>query len=177
MKNTQVIIWGAVLLFVVVGLSFLAKDNRAEKPKAALSASNGESTASNGASVLAATESFFDFGTIKMRDGKVSRVFELRNEGKESVKIQSIYTSCMCTEAFVSDSSGKKNGPFGMPGHTSPRTNITVGAGELVSVEAVFDPAAHGPSGVGLAERSIYLETNSEEKPRIELKFKAVVTR
>lgn len=166
MRNSQLLIYGAFLLLVVAGLAFIAKG---DKPTASIS--------TNGASVLAATEDFFDFGTIKMRDGKVSRVFTVRNDGKEPMTIQSVYTSCMCTEALVTDSFGKEYGPFGMPGHTSPRTNIAVGAGKSVNVEAVFDPAAHGPSGVGLAERTIYLETNSAEKPRIELKFKAVVTR
>lgn len=166
MKNSQLLIYGAFLL-VVAGLFFLAKD---DAPAAVGSAANG-------ASVIASTEDFFDFGTINMRDGKVSRVFTVQNDGAETMVIQSAYTSCMCTEALLIDSGGKEYGPFGMPGHTSPRTNITIGAGKSVSVKAVFDPAAHGPSGVGLAERSIYLETNSAEKPRVELKFRAVVTR
>lgn len=166
MKNSQLPIYGAFLLLVVAGLFFLAKSD-APTPR----------VSTNGASVLAATEDFFDFGTINMRDGKVSRIFSVMNEGEEPVIVQSVYTSCMCTEAYVTDAAGKRHGPFGMPGHTSPRTNVIVGAGETALVEAVFDPAAHGPSGVGLAERSIYLETNSAEKPRVELKFKAVVTR
>ena|SRR3989344_4891416 len=170
MGNRQLVIFGATLLLVGAGLVFIVKDDRTKNQNATLPTENG-------ASALLATEDFFDFGTISMRNGKVSRVFSVRNNEEEPMMIQSVYTSCMCTEALVTDSLGKKHGPFGMPGHTSPRTNITVGAGESVSVEAIFDPAAHGPSGVGLAERSIYLETNSAEKPRVELKFRAVVTR
>lgn len=166
MKNSSLILFGGVILLIAVGLAFIAKSD-APTPR----------VSTNGASVLAATEDFFDFGTIKMRDGKVSRVFTVRNDSAEQMTIQSVYTSCMCTEALVTDALGKEHGPFGMPGHTSPRTKIEVGAGESVSVKAIFDPAAHGPSGVGLAERSIYLETSSAEKPRVELKFKAVVTR
>lgn len=166
MKNSQLLIYGAFLLLVVAGLAFIAKGNT---PTA--------SVGTNGASVLASSDVFFDFGTISMRKGKVSRIFPVRNESAEPMLIQSVYTSCMCTEAFLTDPRGEEHGPFGMPGHTSPRTNITVGVGETVNVEAVFDPAAHGPSGVGLAERSIYLETNSAEKPRVELKFRAVVVR
>ncbi len=162
--------YGAILLLVVLGLIFVAQGDNTENQNAALPAQNG-------ASALLATDDFFDFGTISMRDGKVSRIFSVRNDEEVPITIQSVYTSCMCTEAFVSDAAGKKHGPFGMPGHTSPRTDIEVGAGKTVSVEAIFDPAAHGPSGVGLAERSIYLETNSAEKPRVELKFRAVVVR
>jgi len=63
-----------------------------------------------------------------------------------------------------------------MPGHAGPsKTNITVKPGESVVVETIFDPAAHGPSGVGLAERSVYLESNSQKSPKLELKFSAVV--
>ncbi|MBI3019889.1 MAG: DUF1573 domain-containing protein [Parcubacteria group bacterium] len=170
MGNKQLVIFGAILLLVVLGLMFVAQGDSTENQNAALPTGNG-------ATVLLAGEDFFDFGTISMRNGKVSSVFSVQNDGETPMMIQSVYTSCMCTEAFISDTVGKKHGPFGMPGHTSPRTDIEVGAGETVSVEAVFDPAAHGPSGVGLAERSIYLETNSATQPRVELRFKAVVTR
>ena len=44
-------------------------------------------------------------------------------------------------------------------------------------LEAVFDPAAHGPSGVGLAQRYVYLETNSAKSPKLEISFQAMVTR
>ncbi len=129
------------------------------------------------ASALTALENFFDFKTIAMKDGKVSHRFEVKNEGQEPVRIEKIYTSCMCTEASIIDGQGKNWGTFGMPGHAGPsKTNITVKPGESVVVETIFDPAAHGPSGVGLAERSVYLESNSQKSPKIELKFSAVVT-
>ena len=115
-------------------------------------------------------------GTIAMKDGKVSHRFEVKNEGQEPVRIEKIYTSCMCTEASIIDGQGKNWGTFGMPGHAGPsKTNITVKPGESVVVETIFDPAAHGPSGVGLAERSVYLESNSQKSPKLELKFSAVV--
>ena len=129
------------------------------------------------ASVLTAFENFFDFKTISMKDGKVSHKFEVKNDGEELVRIEKVYTSCMCTAASVADSKGKNWGTFGMPGHAGPsKTNITVEPGESFVVEAIFDPAAHGPSGVGLAERSVYLESNSQKSPKIELKFTAIVT-
>lgn len=138
-----------------------------------------ENSSKYSASVLAALDNFFDFKTISMKDGKVSHQFEVRNDGAESVRIEKIYTSCMCTSASVTDGSGKKYGPFGMPGMSgggSGKTNIEVESGKSVIIEALFDPAAHGPSGVGLAERSVYLESNSQKSPKIELKFTAVVT-
>lgn len=119
-----------------------------------------------------------DFGTISMAAGNVQHQFTIRNTSDETVTIENVTTSCMCTTASLRDSSGRTYGAFGMPGHgTSPKTNIRVAPGESVTVDAVFDPAAHGPSGTGLAQRSIYLETNSAASPTIELAFQAVVTR
>lgn len=132
------------------------------------------------AGVIAALENNFDFDTISMSAGKVSHRFEIQNNGAEPVRIEKVFTSCMCTTAFIADSAGNRYGEFGMPGHghsSSPKTNIEVKPGETVFVDAVFDPAAHGPSGVGLAERSVYLETNSRQSPKIELLFRATVTR
>jgi len=107
------------------------------------------------ASVLAAPEAEFDFGTIKMNAGKVEYEFEIKNEGEETITIEKVFTSCMCTEAIIK-SVGREYGPFGMPGHRgSGQTRISVGAGEKARVKAIFDPAAHGPAGVGLANRTI----------------------
>jgi hypothetical protein len=120
----------------------------------------------------------FDFGTIVMANGNVSNQFEVRNEGGEEVIIERVYTSCMCTSAKITDASGKDMGTFGMPGHSlSPKTQIMVPAGGAVTLNATFDPAAHGPSGVGLAKRSIYLETNSKVSPKTEVSFQVTVIR
>ncbi|MFH1769655.1 MAG: DUF1573 domain-containing protein [Parcubacteria group bacterium] len=128
------------------------------------------------ASALTVTEKSFDFDTISMEEGKVYHKFELKNEGIESVSIIKAYTSCMCTEVLITNEAGDERGPFGMQGHGIASTNLEVGVGESVTVEAIFDPAAHGPSGVGFAERSIYLETNSSVEPKVELTFQAMVT-
>lgn len=130
------------------------------------------------ASAILALENYYDFGQVQMYEGNVKHNFELKNDGQEPVVINKVYTSCMCTQAVVYGVSGKKEGEFGMPGHGLPsKTYIEVGSGETINVEAIFDPAAHGPAGVGLAERSIYLETNSQINPKVELRFKAMVVR
>ena len=129
-------------------------------------------------STLSAMADNFDFGTVAMKDGEVTHEFELKNGGGESIVIQKVYTSCMCTTAYVTDSAGEKYGKFGMPGHrVLAKTNIKVDPGESAVLKAVFDPAAHGPNGVGLAQRSIYIETNSAKSPKLEVKFQAMVTR
>lgn len=127
---------------------------------------------SNG--VLAVDEGSFDFGSISMAAGTVAHRFKIRNTGSESVSIEKIYTSCMCTTAAL-EAGGKRFGPYGMPGHASiPSINQAINPNEEAVVEVVFDPAAHGPAGVGRIERVVVVENNAG-KP-IEFGFVAVVT-
>ncbi len=130
------------------------------------------------AGLISVLENSFDFGTISMKDGKVSHRFEFKNEGSESLLINEVSTSCMCTTAFVYSNSKGKSGPFGMGGHgVSAKTNIKIDAEENFSVEVFFDPNAHGPLGVGLNQRAVYLGTNSQKTPKVELQIQANVVR
>ena len=126
-------------------------------------------------SAIVSEERSFDFGTISMASGDVSHEFKIRNEGNEAVKIDKMYTSCMCTAAyFVKD--GGRIGPFGMPGHGfAPPLRRVIEAGEEVVISVVFNPAAHGPAGVGAVQREIYLEDESGN-PVVVLGIKATVT-
>ena len=128
------------------------------------------------ASALEAGETFFDFGTISMAVGSVRNSFAVRNTGTEPVAITKITTSCMCTKATLKNS-GRSFGPFGMPGHGAvPSIRQEIMPGETAEIEAVFDPAAHGPSGTGKIRRVVYVDTNSQTKPKLELSFEANVT-
>lgn len=110
---------------------------------------------------LRASEAFFNFGTISMAAGPVAHRFIVQNTSSEPVTVRKLYTSCMCTTASISVSD-RRAGPFGMPGHGfSPEANLAIAPGEAAEVEIVFDPAAHGPSGVGQINRVVYLETGS----------------
>lgn len=124
---------------------------------------------------LAADEKLFDFGTISMAAGIVTHEFKIKNISANDAVIEQIYTSCMCTRAsFIKGD--VKLGPFGMPGHgLVPRINGTVSLGEDAVIKVEFDPAAHGPAGVGPVDRSVYVFQKNNDKP-IEIKFKAVVT-
>ena len=62
-----------------------------------------------------------------------------------------------------------------MPGHGAiPRINQTINPNEEAVVEVVFDPAAHGPAGVGRIGRTVVIENNSGAP--VELSFIALVT-
>ena len=111
-----------------------------------------------------------------MKDGKASKVFKVRNPGEEDINLEKVSTSCMCTNAYILMPDGEKKGPFGMPGHGGfvPKANEIVKAGEEREIEVVYDPNAHGPAGVGMIDRFVYLEDESGNK--LELEIKANVT-
>ncbi|MDP2676785.1 MAG: DUF1573 domain-containing protein [bacterium] len=170
-KSTkQIIQWSVLSLFVLVGgIAIVASGNDYEDRQPVQQFSAG---------ILQTADASFDFETISMKDGKVSHDFVAENSGEEPVIITKVYTSCMCTAAQITDGAGNVRGIFGMPGHAGPSSaDIEVAPGERITIEAIFDPAAHGPSGVGLAQRSVYLETNSGTSPKLEFSFQATVMR
>ncbi|MBI2317113.1 MAG: hypothetical protein HYU75_08940 [Betaproteobacteria bacterium] len=62
-----------------------------------------------------------------------------------------------------------------MPGHGYiPALNEPLAPNEDAMIEIVFDPAAHGPAGVGPIERVVTIENNAA--PPLELALSAVVT-
>ncbi|RJQ13467.1 DUF1573 domain-containing protein [Candidatus Parcubacteria bacterium] len=135
---------------------------------------NNEDSSINQVSALINNEAMFDFGKISMAKGNVSHRYKITNSGTEPLTIKKIYTSCMCTTATLLNDS-KKLGPFGMPGHgLIPSINEELSPGMMAEVEVVFDPAAHGPAGIGKVERTVYIENNSG-KP-LTLNFTATVT-
>ncbi len=174
MENKNLIYWsvGALLVLAVIML-FIGGERNINDNNSDIAVT----TVSE--SMLELVKNDFDFGSISMKDGEVSTKFEIVNNGVEAVKIGRVYTSCACTTAYMINDSGEKIGKFGMPGHKGLRTNadVEVPAGGKVIVEVIYDPAFHGPSGVGLAERSVYVETNSLNAPKLELKFRATVSR
>ncbi|MFN7088885.1 MAG: DUF1573 domain-containing protein [Candidatus Paceibacteria bacterium] len=141
---------------------------------AAPAAENNTAQLSSGLSgELIVEETAFDFGQISMAKGKVKHEFKLKNKGNTPVAITKLYTSCMCTTASLIIEKSRR-GPFGMLGHGFiPKFKEVIESGQEFSVEVVFDPAAHGPAGVGKVERAIYLEQESGE--RLELIITATV--
>lgn len=123
---------------------------------------------------LSAEETDFDFGSISMAAGKVKHTFKIQNISNEPINIEKMYTSCMCTAAVLMMEGGRF-GPYGMAGHGFiPKINEMLSSGEKAVVEVIFDPAAHGPAGVGRIQRTITIE-NSAGQP-FELGFTALVT-
>lgn len=129
-------------------------------------------TGVSGALVAEAAE--YDFGAVPLRGGLVRNTYRVTNNGAAPLTIEGVSTSCMCTTAVVRKGS-ESWGPFGMPGH-GPRRAIRVdlAPGEVAEVEVTFDPAAHGPAGVGPVSRAVFLEHSSGDP--LVLSFTALVT-
>lgn len=126
-------------------------------------------------SQLSAGSVFYDFGTISMAKGRVRTQFTVTNSTEGDIALPSLTTSCMCTAAYFIKSDGNKKGPFGMPGMGYvPKLNETIKPGESRIVEVEYDPAAHGPAGVGPIDRFAYLD--DAMGGRISFEIKAVVT-
>ncbi len=119
------------------------------------------------AAKISVLEQPHDFGDIEIFVGKVSTNYTLKNEGTEDVIITKASTSCLCTEGEISGMT------FGM--HGSEVDSVMIPPGGEETVKATYDPLAHGPNGVGPVTRTITLETNSTETPKIELRFSANV--
>lgn len=164
-KNNKLVVVSAVGIVLAVGVLFwLGKTNSSSTPdKPPL-----------GANLLSASEGSFDFGTISMARGNVSRTVKVKNNSSEPVLIEKLYTSCMCTNVSLM-MGGKKMGPYGMPGHGFiPKINQMMNPGEEAEIEIVFDPTAHGPAGIGKVDRVVYVE--SDKSALLELKFSVTVT-
>ena len=162
----QLPIYLGLIAVVVVGLIWFSNNSKTKTPTAAIN--------EKFSGVLALKESQYDFGAVSMAKGKVSKEFALENKSQGDVKIGEVFTSCMCTEAELKVGD-RTAGPFGMQGHTASSVYLVMKSGETLTVKVIFDPAAHGPSGVGPIERQVAIYTSAGKDP-ILLDFKAVVT-
>lgn len=167
-KNKNIILGIVVLILVFGGIVWLAR------PNSTFRSVNNRSLNKGAAVALVTNESAFDFGTISMAAGNVTHLYKIKNISSQDVKIARVYTSCMCTSAYLLRGD-KRFGPYGMPGHAfGGGLNEILKSNEEASVETVFDPAAHGPAGVGTIQRAVIVETDSGST--LELHFSALVT-
>ncbi len=116
----------------------------------------------------------FDLGSVPINGGVVTREYVFKNITSGSMKLRKIATSCMCTTASVTIGD-KTTRFFSMEGSGSnPLVNLDLQSGESGKVTFRFDPAAHGPKGVGAFDRSIWL-TFTDPEGREEFKFRGTV--
>ncbi len=169
--NIKSTIFGVLAVVAILGgVVWLARS----KPMSEGSLANVAGSVKASGALTADGSTDYNFGSISMGAGNVKHIFKIKNSGSEAVAINKMYTSCMCTTATL-EAGGKKFGPIGMQGHGAiPTINKMLAPNEEALVEVVFDPAAHGPAGVGRIKRVVTLE-NSSGQP-LELTFSALVT-
>ena len=115
-----------------------------------------------------------EWGQIKFSGGKVKAVYRITNTGTETLKLYGATTSCACTLGTIT-SNGKVTPPFGM--HSPMSTTVEVAPGVEAVVEALFDPAFHGPGGVGPISRTITVQTNDPANPTLNFQASGVVVK
>lgn len=164
-KN-KIITFITVIVLLFIGLFFFGQPGKKENEKIGANPNQASMI-----SALKASETFYDFGIISMKNGDVSKIFKVTNETNADVLIPGLTTSCMCTKAYFIDSNGNKKGPFGMPGMGFvPKLNKSIKVGESADIEVIYDPNAHGPAGVGMVDRFVYLEDTNNNKLQFEIK-------
>ena len=150
MKNYSTIYIIATIIILIAGLGWLGSVKVRTNP-----ATVGQASSDN--SFLSVSENLYDFGVISMADGDVSYVFKVSNGTDKDIFVKTVNTSCMCTRAYIESANGGK-GPFGMPSMGFvPPANEVIKMGEARDIKVVFDPAAHGPAGVGPINRQVIL--------------------
>lgn len=98
----------------------------------------------------------FDFGEVEF--GKiVEYTFKVKNLGSEILEIKRVATSCACTTAKI--------------------IQEKINPGEETELLVIYDTAAMGggPHGRGKQERIIYVKSNDQEKPQVEVVIRAIV--
>ena len=119
----------------------------------------------------------YELGDVDLNGGLVTREYKVKNDTDQTMKLKKIVTSCMCTQAKVSvGDKGSRFFDMEHPGDRNPPINYEIPPGGNAKVTVNFDPAAHGPQGVGPFERVVTL-TFSEPAGVKELTFNGTVVR
>lgn len=163
LKNKFILTSAALTVLFLVGGVFLIT-----KPETA--AVDGATTSANTHAVI--TETSYDWGEIKLGGGNVEKTFEIKNDGPDTLSLSNVITSCMCTTATLS-LDGTTSPIFGM--HTKSNYVLKVPSGETAELKVVFDPAFHGPSGVGPITRRVTVATNDPESSELNFTLTAMV--
>lgn len=123
---------------------------------------------------IEATERNFDWGNIPINGGNATKTFSIKNTGTDTLQLTGVKTSCTCTKAQVAID-GRTSPYFSM--HATSSWVGEVAPGKEAQLTVIFDPAFHGPTGVGPMERLISMKTNDAQNPTLEFSLKGVVVK
>ncbi|MFB6214431.1 MAG: DUF1573 domain-containing protein [Candidatus Bipolaricaulia bacterium] len=117
----------------------------------------------------------YDLGNVPYGGGIVRREFTVENRGEVELKINSIKTSCGCTEAqLIYD--GNRSKKFGMHPNTLTWSE-TIQPGGKATLRVFYDPAAHGPEGTGPFRRAVWIKSSDSDQERVEVRIQGSVIR
>lgn len=125
---------------------------------------NRASLTTNQTTQVSVDKTSFDWGEIGINNGKVQAEFNLTNTGSAPLQLANVSTSCMCTTAQI-EIEGKRSPYFGMMQKSSWTGQVEPGKTAKLIVE--FDPAFHGPQGVGQITRQAVVETNDPDQRQL----------
>jgi len=100
----------------------------------------------------------YEFGDIDINGGIVSREFAFANQSDEPLYIYEATTSCGCTTGEIV-TEAETFGPFGM--RNESQSTITIDPNETFKVRISYDPMFHGPTDLGVRQRSLFLFTSA----------------
>lgn len=164
MNDKKLIIGFIVLTLLILGGGIFVLSSTSVSPKI---------TASQNAKAQV-DQKTFDWGNIPYSGGNATKTFTIRNTGTDVLKLTGVKTSCTCTKAQVTIN-GNNSPYFSM--HSTSAWVGEIGPGKEAQLTVIFDPAFHGPSGVGPVERLISVETNDSNNPSLEFSLKGVVVK
>lgn len=123
-----------------------------------------EVTMSQNAKAYVVDPTSFDWGNIPINEGDATKTFIIKNTGSDVLKLMNVKTSCHCTKAYVTID-GKESPNFGMSGISSWVGKVAPKKEAKLTV--IFDPAFHGPQGVGPINRFVLVETNDKGNSKL----------
>ncbi|OGM12980.1 hypothetical protein A3A76_01425 [Candidatus Woesebacteria bacterium RIFCSPLOWO2_01_FULL_39_23] len=166
MRGESKILVAAIIFSVLLIIGFVALSGKS---------SSEEIKPMGDVSGISVEPSNYNLGDVPIKGGTVTKEYKIKNTTNNTIKLKKLATSCMCTKAKVKIGD-KETRLFGMEGmgDKNPSVNLEVAPNEEMLVTAIFDPAAHGPQGVGPFDRSVFL-TFSDPSGVRELKFSGKV--
>lgn len=151
-KKVIIVMIASTIILLFGGIFFLTKT------------STPQITASQNAKAYVLDSTSFDWGNIPMYKGNAIKVFTIKNTGTDTLKLYNIKTSCHCTKAYATIE-GVDSPRFSMEGLSSWAGEVL--AGKEAKLTVIFDPAFHGPAGVGPINRFVSVETNDSSNSKL----------
>lgn len=121
-----------VIFFAVIFLGFLLAACSAGQPN------------------ISVEETSLDLGDV-VNGEIVSRDLSLRNDGAADLVVDSVTTSCTCTQATVDP--------------------MTIGANESGTLHIEFDSGFHGPDLTGPLIRQVFINSNDPQQPELQVEL------